>query len=578
MPKKISALVASVIAITMFAVYLFKSDGKDKTIQAVEVKNAEYSQITLPKPVAASNEISTEKQKKKKHIFRTKYTDAIDMDAWQYNKENGVYYQLGVLYVPNPADENYERLALFVPEKFLTCSLNKTKKYTCVLHKLGEVGPYTVATAPIVIPIESKDYAANPPLTEYRDFSVHTKKGHIYVHVGFRGIEYGAPAGLVDIKAAIRYIRRNKEKIPANTDRIFVSGMGSAGNLGSLIGVSADSVLFKPYLKALGASDYVSDQVHGVMVWNPITGLDVANEAYEWNMGLTRENMSEQQQKLSQKMAYEYAKFVNRAGFRDEYGKPLMLQYSNRGTYWEGTYYHYVKQIIEKSLNEFLISSTYPLSIDGKNLPAFLTEYSGYFIDQQRYLRRLNKKFNWIKYDNSTDKYVIGSMEDFVRIMKPATKSIGAFDSPKRDNTENLLFGTGDGNGKHFDQLMPKVLKNSPEAKKYTDDWFKPDAFGSSVQDRLNMYTPLYFVLPSYEGYNTTKVAPFWRVRSGISQTETALVTEINLALALVNYPAVKKVDFKAIWGQSHVKAEEKQQESEAAFSNWIDKVLYERR
>jgi hypothetical protein len=46
------------------------------------------------------------------------------------------------------------------------------------------------------------------------------------------------------------------------------------------------------------------------------------------------------------------------------------------------------------------------------------------------------------------------------------------------------------------------------------------------------MYTPLYYLLQSYAGYQTSTVAKYWRIRTGISQGDTALTTEMNLALS----------------------------------------------
>lgn len=54
------------------------------------------------------------------------------------------------------------------------------------------------------------------------------------------------------------------------------------------------------------------------------------------------------------------------------------------------------------------------------------------------------------------------------------------------------------------------------------------------------MYTPLYYLLKSEDGYVTSTVAKFWRIRTGINQGDTALTTEVNLALALESYDGVK--------------------------------------
>ena len=54
---------------------------------------------------------------------------------------------------------------------------------------------------------------------------------------------------------------------------------------------SGDSALYTPYLQAIGAAttgpagETLSDAVAGAMAWCPITTMDSADAAYEWNMG-----------------------------------------------------------------------------------------------------------------------------------------------------------------------------------------------------------------------------------------------------------------------------------------------------
>ena len=56
------------------------------------------------------------------------------------------------------------------------------------------------------------------------------------------------------------------------------------------------------------------------------------------------------------------------------------------------------------------------------------------------------------------------------------------------------------------------------------------------------MYNPLYYLSGYYGGYQKSTVADYWRIRTGIAQSDTSLTTEVNLALALKNYGA--DVDF----------------------------------
>ena len=51
-----------------------------------------------------------------------------------------------------------------------------------------------------------------------------------------------------------------------------------------------------PYLESIGAVEGISDAVAGSMCWCPITNLDYASEAYEWNLGVTRDGLSDEMQ------------------------------------------------------------------------------------------------------------------------------------------------------------------------------------------------------------------------------------------------------------------------------------------
>ena len=63
----------------------------------------------------------------------------------------------------------------------------------------------------------------------------------------------------------------------------------------------------------------------------------------------------------------------------------------------------------------------------------------------------------------------------------------------------------------------------------------------------------------NYAGYRTSDIAKNWRVRTGINQGDTALCTEINLMLGLMNYGEDISVDFEIVWAQGHVDAERRE-------------------
>ena len=85
---------------------------------------------------------------------------------------------------------------------------------------------------------------------------------------------------------------------------------------------------------------------------------------------------------------------------------------------------------------------------------------------------------------------------------------------------------------------------------------------------RVNMSNPLYYLVSSYDGYNTSTVAPFWRIRAGLLQTKTILPLSINLFLAVKNYPNIQNVDYEIVWGMGDVNGIREKDKLE--FIEWI--------
>ena len=290
----------------------------------------------------------------------------IDMTKWQYEAADDVYWQVGISYAAAPADSNYETMGIFVPGAYFTGTTNGDGTYTCTINESGAAGQYTATTAPLIIPVNTPGYSAMAAPTGYNSstgygsISGYTSEGIIVLFSGARGRDAGAPAGVTDFKAAIRYARYNKDLLPGDMDSIFSLGMSGGGAQSALIGASGNSELYTPYLAAIGAVMTESDAVKGSMCWCPITNLDIADEAYEWNMGNTRSGLSEEEQAYSDGMALAFATYINGLGLTDENSIALVLAESEEGIYQSGTYYAYVKRVIETSLEHFLSDTEFP--------------------------------------------------------------------------------------------------------------------------------------------------------------------------------------------------------------------------
>lgn len=551
----------------------------------------------------------------------------IDMTQWQYNAENDVYWQVGLAYAATPADSSYETMGIFVPGAYFTGSDNGNGTWTCSVNESGSIGQYTALTAPLILPVNTPGYSAMAAPAGYDSsmgygsVSDYISAGMIVLFAGARGRDAGAPAGVTDFKAAIRYTRWNADLLPGDMDSIFTLGMSGGGAQSAIIGASGNSSLYDPYLKAIGAVMTESDAVKGSMCWCPITNLDIADEAYEWNMGNTRSGLSAEEQRYSDGMALAFAEYVNALGLTDEQGNTLTLAQSDTGIWQNGTYYEYIRQVIEASLEHFLADTEFPYTApssggfgggrggmrggrpDGEkpegnfpgpngneenkgnmdfeamdgigrmNVSSSGLSLTGTYETKQDYIDALNAEGEWIAWDEATGEVTITSVADFTRRLKNVSKSLGAFDQLDAGQGENTLFGYGDGNGAHFDAFLAELVAGSEYAEAFAADLTREDAAGNTVDVRVNMYNPMYYLSSAYEGYQTAEPATYWRIRTGITQGDTALCTEVDLALAAEAYSEQTQVDFETVWGQGHTMAE-RTGSSTANFIAWVNECM----
>lgn len=577
-----------------------------------------------------------------------------DNTVWNYDAENDVYWQLGVGYCTDPESVEYETMGIYIPGAYMTGVKNDDGTYTCTINKEGKINGYTAETAPIVFPVNTAGYSAQAAPTDYNynGLSSYLDEGFIYVYAGMRGrsngydtngnLTYsgGAPWGVTDLKAAVRYYRYNAELLPGDGERIFTFGHSGGGAQSGLMGATGDSELYYEYLTSIGAAmfdeegNYISDSIMGAMTWCPITSLDYANEAYEWNMGQYFETGTRAEDTwtsaLSKDLAESFATYINALGLKDEQGKVLTLEASENGIYAAGSYYDYILSVIETSLNNFLSDTQFPYTKgsgkfmgdggfagaggganggsgrpsgdgmpsrgdipNGEGMPGGMngnkgtTQETTTYETVQDYIDALNADGEWVKYNATTNTATITSIEDFVTHNKNASKSVAAFDDLNRKQAENMVFGNDESDALHFDSVLAQLLEdnqakyaafvdwNASYIQAYVDDLTALDKFGNSIEYRQNMYNPMYYISDYYEGYGTSKVAPYWRIHTGIEQGDTAVTVEANLALALEQYTGIESVEFETVWGQGHTKAE-RTGDSTENFIQWVGQCVSE--
>ena len=562
----------------------------------------------------------------------TEYSLTFDKANWSYDSTNGVYYQIGVVYCTNPVSTTHQSLGIYVPKEYMTCT-SSSGTYTCSINSSGTKGSYSAKNAPLVMPVNTSGYSAQKAPTSYSYSTVSSflKIGIIYVYAGCRGrfeggesYTAGAPWGVTDLKAAIRFLRYNSDLIPGDLNRIYTFGHSGGGAQSCLMGVTGNSNLFNDYLEEMGAAmedsdgNEIKDNIKGSQCWCPITNLDTADAAYEWNMGQyfstgTRASGTFTKH-LSEDLTAKYVEYVNAIKLKDPDGNILKLTDTN-----EGTYYDYLKSVIEESLNNFLSDTEFPYTpssnsggnggnqgggpgggpggSDGFNggpggsdgppnnmggLPSSRRNLDTYETASD-YIDSLNSGSTWINYDSSTNKATISSIKDFVINCKSPTKDVGAFDSFSKSQAENKLFGIdGTTYSKHFDSIMAGLLTDNQNTynsltnwdssypNDYTSDLSVKDSLGKTIKERVDIYNPMYYLLDYYEGYKSSDVADYFRINSGITQGDTSNVVEMNLYLALINYG--KNAKFTTVWEQGHTEAE-RTGAADDNFIAWINEI-----
>ena len=580
---------------------------------------------------------------------------SINMNNWNYDETNDIYYQIGLVYCTNPEDTAYESCGIYVPGKYFTGTENSNGTYTCTVDENGKVGNYSTSSAPIVMPVNTPGYSSCAAPTTYNGNQVkdYADAGFIYLDAGCRGRDNAeAPDGVTDLKAAVSYYRFNGDVLPGDSQKIFTFGHSGGGAQSALMGATGNSELYIPYLESIGATivdkdgNGISNAITGAMCWCPITNLDTADEAYEWNMGQYMRQNATFASALSDDLAAEYATYINQLGLKDPNGNALTLEESENGVYTSGSYYDYMMTITEESLNNFLNDTTFPYTpsaggdmggmptgdVSGEmptgdapgdtasistgnaseetpsntesmptgetpsNTESMPAENASSEVSQdtssdsssyetaQDYIDSLNGNDTWIEYNATTNTAKITSLEAFVKHCKNPSKSVAAFDDLQRTQAENGLFGIDANSSSHFDSILSNLLsKNKDKYSAYSDysdyssdyanDLAKTDSQNNTMETRVNMYNPMYYLCDYYNASGSSDVAKYWRINTGIEQGDTSQCVDVNLYLAVAEKVGNENVEFSTVWGQGHTQAE-RTGDSTSNFINWVNGCL----
>ena len=425
----------------------------------------------------------------------------------------------GLQTVAQPVEPAYQALNLYIPEAYF---------------QGGSVGGFTARTAPIFLPNAVGGYMPAKPGTLVNAMpgppgqtpapsasAVALSRGFVVAAPGARGRTLQAadgrwtgkaPAAIMDLKAAVRWLRHNADRLPGNTERIVSNGTSAGGALSALLGASGNLADYEADLRALGAAP-TRDDIFAVSAFCPITNLAHADEAYEWqfeglsefrNIAITMLDfrmerkevlgqLSEAQVALGREMRQAFVAYVNGLGLKAPDGSPLTL-----ATDGSGPLRDHIAALLQASAQQALdsgrdVSDTPWLRLQGNRVQA---------VDFSAYAR------------------TVGRM-----------KAQPAFDGFSLETGENQLFGDDRADKRHF---TANALRRSTVAGATQADTGTVKAMDAMQQ----LLDP------------RTRVSAHWRIRHGSVDRDTSLAVPTLLAAAARQRGAA--VDLALPWARAH--------------------------
>lgn len=389
-------------------------------------------------------------------------------------------------YVTEVADSTYQFLNVYVPEGATQRSPIFFRTY---------VGAFMASAAGAPRPGDASGRA----LAEGCVVVIPGSRGHnSQVDGRFNG---RAPAGLLDLKAAVRYLRLFDSVMPGSAERIITDGTSAGGAMSALLGATGNDPVYEPLLDAMGAARQ-QDHVFASVCYCPIIDIDHADMAYEWLFRQTDSRLagSDEQKAVAARLADAYPAYLAGLDLRKPDGSVLD----------GGNMMDYLREILTASAQKAkdagaVISPELGFSYGGA--PAGRGEYLT-DLDMTAYLN-----------------YVVG---------RTPLKGVPSFDSKdvlgSRPSPENSEFGDETGSSVNF----------TAASAAYNGRQLDP-----GVAERVFMMNPMNFV-----GRAGADNAPHWYIRHGALDRDTAFPIPVIFATRLQNEGL--DVDFDLAWNRPH--------------------------
>ncbi len=419
---------------------------------------------------------------------------------------------LHIPYVSHPLDTDYQSLSIFEPILIDGKAVDATDAPILFSNRVGGYMPVDYRT--------TEDVGGRRGNARE---SYALAAGMVIVVPGCRGrvnqTEDGvyigkAPAALVDLKAAVRYLRHNKGKVPGDTEKLISMGCSAGGAISAALAASGNSPLFEPYLKEIGAADERDDFFAGG-VFSPIMDIQHGDMAYEWEFGEVPHSrtgkLSDRALSAELKALFaEYEKSLNLQGING-FG---LLTADNLGDY----------------IATYWLNPAATLYLEGLSE----TERAEYLKDKA-----------WLQWDGSATHM---TMKDYNANYSGRFKELPAFDKFDLSEAENGLFGDAAHDGRHMTQFS---VSHTGEG-----------SIDADFQQVIDMMNPLYYVV----GKLNPGAAPHWWIRHGTTESGISRAAVVNFSTALIGHGL--DVNSKLYWEAMHCVDKDP-----AGFVAWIQEI-----
>ncbi len=453
---------------------------------------------------------------------------------WEYLPEEECWCARNIVYCDAPVNPDLQAMNIYVP----ACYMNPDgtiKADGCCSPRPGVT--YTTATVPVIFYNDIGGYSECTPAGLIDRNHEFVEEGFVMVSVGARGRQSmdseGKPSGkapiaVVDLKAAVRFLRANKDELPGDLDKLVSVGTSAGGAMSSLLGATGNSEYFIPYLEKIQAAMDQPDDIFAAQCYCPITDLDHADMAYEWMFGSKSISirgskvlpvvMDGYHRELSGKLADAYVDYINSLPINATLGEDKR----------SGTFYTGLMEKLSESVTKFLHRNE---------------EFADDLVGE------INAGTDLIAWDGTNA--VISDLDKYVRVFIGRMKECPAFDELVCKSYENQEFGDENELFRHFSADTAKIAGG---------EWTIPQ----EQYDRARHFNPLYYILAEERN---TDIAPHYRIRLGSKDADTAFAISYTLYLALKSIGI--DADYALVWGLGHCNAD-----YPGEFAAWVDSLM----